>query len=376
MTSAGAINRPKEFNFSAGPAMLPDPVEKALQHALVDFEGTGRSILTLNHRSDRFNALMHSAQSKLRALMGMGDDFEILFCGYGASLHFSAIPLNLLPEQGTAIYEMSGYWSDRAADEAEHYGQIWRFQAPLNVTKEARDQGAEIRDQMLGGEFPAYAYYCANETIDGIEWPEPPDHWYGSVPCPLVADMSSNLLSRQIALEGHGLIFASAQKNLGITGLSVVMIRKDLLGLARAQTPRLMNYEVLAAAGSIPNTAPVLPIFALEQTLIWIEQQGGLETMDSLARQRSDLLYSFIDDSELYRNEVPASLRSRMNIPFALRDPAITALFLSGAEQRGLIQLAGHRSRGGIRASLYNAMPLEGVVRLTEWMNEFEQEHG
>jgi phosphoserine aminotransferase len=376
MTTARASNSLAPINFSAGPAILPGPVQEALQQALVDFEGSGLSILGLSHRSERFETLIDSAQTRLRTLLSISNDYEILFCGFGASLHFSAIPLNFLPEQGVAIYEMSGYWSDRAADEAEHFGRIWRFQAPLNATEAARQQGQIIREQMLGSEFPAYIHYCSNETIDGVAWPTLPDQWYGDVPCPLFADMSSDILSRPLQLEAHSMVYASAQKNMGISGLSVAILRKDLMGQARSQTPRLLNYEILADCHSVPNTAPVLPIYALEQTLIWIAQQGGVDAMQALARQRSDLLYSFIDASGCYINEVPQELRSNMNIPFTLRDPEWIGPFLKGAEQQGLMQLQGHRSRGGLRASLYNAMPLEGVIRLTEWMREFEQKYG
>jgi len=356
--------------------MLPGPVQEALQQSLVDFEGQGISLLSLSHRSERFDALMHSVQTRLRSLLEISDEYEILLCGFGASLHFSAIPLNFLNEEGVAIYEMSGYWSDRAADEAEHFGRIWRFQAPLNVSDAARQQGMEVREQMLGPELPAYVHYCSNETIDGVSWPTLPDQWYGEFPCPVIADMSSDILSRPIHLDAHAMVYASAQKNLGITGLSLALIRKDMLGQARSQTPRLLNYEVLADTHSIPNTPPVFPIFALEQTLIWIEKEGGIAAMYARARQRSDLLYSFIDASELYMNEVPQLLRSLLNVPFALRQPGLTDPFLAGAEERGLLQLQGHRSRGGVRASLYNAMPIEGVIRLTEWMREFEQQHG
>jgi len=361
------------INFSAGPAMLPGPVQEAIQQAIVDFEGQGLSVLGLSHRSQRFQEMSYSAQTRLRALLGISEEYAVLFCGFGAALHFSALPLNLMPENGLAIYEMSGYWSDRAADEAEHFGQIWRFQSPFQMEAKSRQEAHSMREQMLGKDIPAYIYYCSNETIDGIAWPSLPDCWYSEVPIPLVADMTSLILSKNIDVNAHGVIYASAQKNMGITGLSVVIIRKDLLGQARSQTPRLMNYETLFETNSIPNTVNVLSIFALEQVLIWIQQQGGLPKMEERAQLRSDLLYSFIDGSTLYLNDVPAKLRSRTNVPFALRDPFLTSAFLSGAEERGLLQLEGHRSRGGVRASLYNAMPLEGVVRLTEWMREFEQ---
>jgi phosphoserine aminotransferase len=356
--------------------MLPGPVQAALHNALEDFEGRGCSILSLSHRSERFAALMHSTQSKLRATLGISEEYAVLFCGYGAALHFSALPFNLMPENGTAIYEMSGYWSDRAADEAEHFGQVWRFQAPFQMADAVRKEAHEMRQMMLGADLPAYIYYCSNETIDGVSWPSRPDDWYGEVPIPLVADMTSDILSKEIDVDAHGVIYASAQKNMGITGLSLVIIRKDLLGQARSQTPRLMNYETLFETQSIPNTANVLSVYAVEQMLVWIEQQGGLKRMDESAQQRSDLLYSFIDASTLYLNDVPRVLRSRMNVPFALQNPTLTAAFLAGAEERGLMQLDGHRSKGGIRASLYNAMPLEGVIRLMEWMREFEQQHG
>jgi phosphoserine aminotransferase len=376
MTTAGTPNTQAAMNFSAGPAMLPGPVEEALQNALIDFEGTGISILSLSHRSERFLALMHSTQSKLRSLLGISDEYAVLWCGYAAAMHFSAIPLNLMSENGFAVYEMSGYWSDRAADEAEHYGQIWRFQAPFQMTPAAREEAHEMRQVMLGNDLPAYIYYCSNETIDGVSWPSLPDDRYKQVPIPIVADMTSDILSKRVDINAHGVIYASAQKNLGITGISLVIIRKDLLGLARSQTPRLMNYETLFQTHSIPNTANVLGIFAIEQMLIWVDQQGGLSKMEATARQRSDLLYSFIDSSSFYLNDVPHELRSQMNVPFALSRPDLTASFLAGAEARGLAQLQGHRSKGGVRASLYNAMPIQGVIRLTEWMREFENKHG
>lgn len=356
--------------------MLPGPVLQALQEAMIDFEGLGISLSGLSHRSERFDALMHSAQTKLRSLIGISEDYAVLFCGYGAAMHFSALPLNLMPENGLAIYEMSGYWSDRAADEAEHFGQVWRFQAPFQMNASNRKEAHSLREQMLGNAIPSYIYYCSNETIDGVAWPELPDDWYSQVPIPLVADMTSDILSKAIDVNAHGVIYASAQKNMGIAGLSVVIIRKDLLGQARAQTPRMLNYETLHNTHSIPNTANALPIFALEQMLIWIDQQGGLVKMDEDAQLKSQLLYSFIDASDFYSNDVPPILRSRINVPFELRVPSLTGAFLAGAEERALMQLQGHRSKGGIRASLYNAMPMEGVVRLIEWMREFEQNHG
>lgn len=395
-------------NFSAGPAILPASVLMELQQALVDCDGQGLSILGLSHRAPLFDDIKASASDRLRRLLALPDSFDILFFPFGATLHFSALALNLLPEDGRAAYFQSGYWSEAATAEARRYGHIDVIPAPwarpepepgLLATDAAAGQAAHTAagvaaDQATDAADPsnraaansattaaaadakpsyAYAHYCDNETIDGVEWPVLPH--LPEVRVPLVADMSSNLLTRPVDFTRFGLIYASAQKNLGSAGLSVVLVRKDLLGRARSATPSLLDYGFIAARHSNPNTAPVFAMLVLERVLAWCESEGGLPEMAVRADQRSRLLYDFFDQSSLYLSSVPAELRSRLNLPFSLRCAELTAPCLAQAQQAGLVQLAGHRSQGGLRASLYNAMPLSGVERLRDFLFEFERTH-
>lgn len=358
----------RAFNFCAGPATLPEAVLKQAQSEMLDWRGTGVSVMEMSHRSDEFVAIAETAEKDLRELAGISDDYAVLFMQGGASSQFSTIPLNLLGEKTSADYVNTGIWSKKAIAEASRYGDV-------NVVASSEDSGfTTIPDQAVWttNADAAYLHYTPNETIGGLEYDFIPDS--GKVP--LVADMSSTMLSRPVDINKFGLIYAGAQKNIGPSGLVVVIIRKDLLGKARKETPTMMNYQVIADNDSMYNTPATYSWYLSGLVFKWLKEQGGVKAMGELNARKAKKLYDFIDTNDFYANPIEPRFRSWMNVPFTLADDALNGEFLKGAEARHLLNLQGHRSVGGMRASIYNAMPEEGVDALIAYMAEFAKERG
>ncbi|QSP94168.1 3-phosphoserine/phosphohydroxythreonine transaminase [Marinobacter salinisoli] len=358
----------RAYNFCAGPAALPEPVLQQAREEMLDWCGTGMSVMEMSHRSDEFVQIAETAEQDFRDLAGISDDYAVLFMQGGASSQFATIPLNLLPEGGSADYVNTGIWSKKAIAEAQRYGQV-------NVVASAEDSGfTDIPEPSAWRTSPdaAYLHYTPNETIGGLEFDFVPDS--GTVP--LVADMSSTILSRPVDFSRFGLVYAGAQKNIGPSGLVVVAIRKDLLGKARGLTPTMMNYQVIAENGSMYNTPATYSWYLAGLVFKWLKAQGGVEAMAEVNRRKADKLYGFIDANDFYANPIAPRFRSWMNVPFTLADDALNAEFLKGADARGLLNLKGHRSVGGMRASIYNAMPEAGVDALIDYMSEFAKERG
>ena len=358
----------RAFNFCAGPATLPEAVLKQARDEMLDWRGTGMSVMEMSHRSDEFVAIADAAEKDLRELAGISDDYAVLFMQGGASSQFSTIPLNLLGSKGSADYVNTGIWSGKAIAEAKRYGDV-------NIAASSDESGfTTIPDQAdwNTNADAAYLHYTTNETIGGLEFDFIPDT--GDVP--LVADMSSDMLSRPVDISKYGLIYAGAQKNIGPSGLVVVIIRKDLLGKARKETPTMMNYQVIADNGSMYNTPATYSWYLAGLVFKWLKEQGGVKAMGEMNARKARKLYDFIDTNDFYANPIARRFRSWMNVPFTLADEALNSEFLRGADARGLLNLQGHRSVGGMRASIYNAMPEAGVDALIKYMAEFAKERG
>jgi len=358
----------RAYNFCAGPATLPESVLRQARDEMLDWRGTGMSVMEMSHRSDEFVQIAETAEKDLRELAGVSDDYAVLFMQGGASSQFSTIPLNLLGENGSADYVNTGIWSKKAIAEASRYGKV-------NVVASSEGSGfTTIPDQSSWQTTAdaAYLHYTPNETIGGLEFDFVPD----SAGTPLVADMSSSMLSRPVDVSRFGVIYAGAQKNIGPSGLVVVIIRKDLLGKARRETPTMMNYQVIADNGSMYNTPATYSWYLAGLVFKWLKEQGGVKAMGEVNLRKACKLYDFIDTNEFYANPIDPRFRSWMNVPFTLADDALNGEFLKGANARGLLNLAGHRSVGGMRASIYNAMPESGVDALIDYMTEFAKERG
>ncbi len=356
------------FNFSAGPAVLPETVLRQAAEEMLDWRGSGMSVMEMSHRGKEFIAIAEEAEAGLRSLMAIPANYKVLFLQGGASLQFAMVPINLLRGKASADYVNTGEWSKKAIKEAQAFCRV-------NVAASSEDANftyAPERSRWKLDPGAAYVHLCTNETIGGVEFHWVPDT--GEVP--LVADMSSHILSRPVDVSRFGLIYAGAQKNIGPAGLTIVIVREDLLGHAPKGTASMLDYKVHADAQSMSNTPPTYAIYIAGLVFKWLQEQGGLEAMERRNVAKANLLYEYLGDSTLFHSPVRESDRSRMNIPFTLRDPALDATFLKGAEARGMVQLKGHRSVGGMRASIYNAMPIEGVRRLVEYMKEFEAQHG
>lgn len=358
----------RAYNFCAGPATLPESVLQQAREEMLDWRGTGMSVMEMSHRSDEFVEIAEAAEQDLRELAGISDDYAVLFMQGGASSQFSAIPLNLLGDKSSADYVNTGIWSKKAIAEAKRFGDV-------QVVASAEASGfASIPDVADWQTNPdaAYLHYTPNETIGGLEFDFIPDT--GSVP--LVADMSSTMLSRPMDFSRFGLIYAGAQKNIGPSGLVVVIVRKDLLGKARKEAPTMLNYQVIADNGSMYNTPATYSWYLAGLVFKWLKAQGGVEAMGRINERKARKLYDFIDTSDFYANPIEPRFRSWMNVPFTLADDALNGDFLKGADARGLLNLKGHRSVGGMRASIYNAMPEAGVDALIHYMAEFAKERG
>ena len=355
---------PKVINFSAGPAMLPPEVLRHAAAELTDWQGTGQSVMEMSHRGPHYMGIQAQAEQDLRTLMGIPQDYAVMFLQGGASLHFSVVPMNLIGRAGRADYVTTGEWSRKALKEAARFGKV---REAASSEASGFDHIPPLGDWQLDP-GASYLHLCSNETIGGVEFNWVPET--GTVP--LVADMSSNILSRPIAVSRYAAIYAGAQKNIGPAGLVIVIIRRELLGHALPGTPPMLDYGQLAAADSMINTPPTYSVYMAGLVFQWLLAQGGVAAMEARNIAKARLLYEFIDASSLYRNPIAPADRSRMNVPFQLADPLLDTRFLEGAEARGLVQLKGHRSAGGMRASIYNAMPIEGVQALVDYMREFE----
>lgn len=356
------------YNFCAGPAIFPEEVLLKAREDLLNFENLGTSILSISHRSDEFLALADRAKKNLRKLLAIPSNYEILFLHGGASWQAAMVPANFLGAHQVANYIDTGHWSQKAIKEAKYFGKIKVIASGLEAA--------------LNTDWPiepnaAYCHFTPNETIDGIEFYNFPKNYYQNSPVPLIADMSSTILSRPFDVSQLDLIYAGAQKNMGPSGLSVIILNKKLLEKTQNKNlPTMMDYQVHVDAESIYNTPATFSWYLMGEFLEWVIRAGGLAEMDRRSLERSSLLYNFIDESDFYKNTVPVSIRSRMNIPFLLARPELDDLFITEAEKIGLINLRGHRVTGGMRASLYNAMPLEGVKVLISFMKEFEKRYG
>jgi phosphoserine aminotransferase len=356
------------FNFSAGPAVLPEEVLAQAAREMLDWHASGMSVMEMSHRGKEFIAIAEAAERDLRELLAVPEGYKVLFLQGGATLQFAMVPINLLGGARRADYVDTGEWSKKAIKEARAFCEV-------HVAASAEDGNfTYVPDQPRWklDRQAAYVHVCTNETIGGVEFHWVPDT--GAVP--LVADMSSHILSRPIDVSRYGLIYAGAQKNIGPAGLTIVIVREELLGKAAKGTPSMLDYKVHADAQSMSNTPPTYAIYIAGLVFQWLQRQGGLAAMEQRNIAKAKLIYELLDASPFYSSPVRASDRSRMNVPFTLPDERLDGEFLKGAEARGMFQLKGHRSVGGMRASIYNAMPVEGVERLIAWMREFAQKHG
>jgi phosphoserine aminotransferase len=356
------------YNFSAGPAAMPEPVLQRAQAELLDYRGSGMSVMEMSHRGSHFMAILAKAEADLRALLAIPAHYRVLFLQGGAIGQNAAVPLNLLPPDGVADYIDTGHWAQKSIEEARKYGRV-------NVAASSADEKYTYvppQSAWQTSKDASYVHVTTNETIGGVEYFWIPDT--GGVP--LVADASSHILSRPLDVAKFGVVYAGAQKNVGPAGLTVVIVRDDLTGRARQECPSVLDYAVQAKADSMFNTPPTFAIYLAGLTFEWLLAQGGLAAIERANIAKADALYAEIDRTGFYRNPVRRADRSRMSVPFVLRDERLDQPFLDGAKERGLAQLKGHRAVGGMRASLYNAMPLAGVQALVAWMREFERTHG
>jgi len=356
------------YNFSAGPAMLPEAVLKQAQQEILDWHGTGMSIMEMSHRGKEFMSVAEQAEKDLRELMNISDDYAVLFLQGGASSQFAMIPMNLMADNDKADYINTGAWSKKAIAEAKRYGDI-------NVAASSEDvkfstvpdvASWNVRDDA------AYLHYTPNETIGGVEFNFVPK----TNDVPLVADMSSTILSRPVDVNQFGLIYAGAQKNIGPAGLTLVIVRKDLIGKAKDSVPGMMNYKTHLDNDSMANTPPTYAWYLAGLVFAWLKEQGGLKKMAEVNQRKADKLYAAIDGSGFYANPVEKPYRSWMNVPFTLADAELDKVFLEEAAKNNLTTLKGHRSVGGMRASIYNAMPEAGVDALISFMHDFEKRNG
>ncbi len=357
------------FNFAAGPAALPEPVLETAAAEMLDWHGSGMSVMEMSHRGPEFISIYEECVGLLRELLAVPANYKILFMQGGALAENALLPMNLLGSAGRADYVVTGSWSNKSYKEAQRYGSI---HLAASSEQDGKFRGIPPAALWKRNADAGYVHICNNETIDGIEFFFTPDT--GAVP--LVADATSHLMSRPIEVARYGVIYGGAQKNIGPAGLTIVIVREDLLGRAHPLTPTAFDFKVLAENDSMYNTPPTYAIYIAGLVFKWVKANGGLAGMEAKNIEKAQLLYDAIDASSLYSNTVDKSCRSRMNVPFFLKDDALNADFLKGAKERGMIQLRGHRSVGGMRASIYNAMPLEGVRALVAYMREFEKAHG
>ncbi len=352
------------YNFSAGPSVLPEDVLKKAAAQMMDDEGTGMSVMEMSHRSADYEAIIQGAEALLRELMHIPDNYKVLFLQGGASSQFAMIPLNLM-KTGKADYVITGQWSKKAAQEAEKYGTVNRVASSADKTF---SYIPALSPDMFSKDAD-YVHITYNNTIYGTRYTKLPDT--GSVP--LVADISSNILSQPIDVEKFGMLYAGAQKNMGPAGVTLVIIREDLIGHAREITPTMFNYQIHADNGSMYNTPPTYGIYICKLVLEWLKELGGIDAMYAINQQKAKLLYDYLDSSAMFRGTVVPEDRSLMNVPFVTDSDELNAKFIKEAKAAGFVNLKGHRTVGGMRASIYNAMPVEGVQKLVDFMKEFEK---
>ncbi len=354
------------FNFSAGPAVLPEEVLARAGDEMLDWRGSGMCVMEMSHRGKEFMSIAAEAEKDLRDLLAVPANYKVLFLQGGATLQFAQIPLNLLAGKTKADYVVTGEWSKKALKEAQAYCDVHIAASSEDKSFSYAPMDWNVRPDT------AYVHYCSNETIGGVE--------FHSIPkiekIPLIADASSHILSRPLEVSKFGLIYAGAQKNIGPAGLTIVIVREDLTGKASKGTPSVMDYKQQAAADSMLNTPATYAMYIAGLVFKWLKTQGGLAEIEKRNIAKAQLLYDCLDKSGFYKNSINPKDRSRMNVPFTLKDASMDEAFLKGAQQRGMVQLKGHRSLGGMRASIYNAMPLAGVQQLVVYMKEFEAKHG
>ena len=353
------------YNFSAGPAVLPKEVLAQARDEMMDWHGSGMSVMEMSHRGKEFMGIAAEAEADLRSLMNIPGNYKVLFLQGGAHSQFSMVPMNLLRGKTSADYLDSGIWSKKAIDEASRYCKV-------NVVASSQDKNyryAPSQDCWQVNKDAAYLHFTSNETIGGVEIFNTPD----TADVPLVCDMSSHILSRPIDISRYGIIYAGAQKNIGPAGLTIVIVRDDLIGKPIPGTPTMFDYKVHADNDSMYNTPATYGIYMAGLVFKWLKANGGLAAMEATNVAKSKMLYDFIDASDFYHSPIAVENRSRMNIPFTLKDTSLDEAFLKQSHQNGLLQLKGHKLVGGMRASIYNAMPIEGVQALIAFMKQFEQ---
>ena len=356
------------YNFSAGPSMLPESVLKTAAAEMLDYKGTGESVMEMSHRSKEYGAIINEAEALLREIMNIPDNYKVLFLQGGASTQFAAIPLNFMNGSGKADYVITGQWAKKAAQEASRYGEV-------NIVASSADKTFSYIPKLDKSTFTKdadYFYICMNNTIYGTVYHELPET--GDVP--LIADISSCFLSEPLDVTKFGMLYGGAQKNVAPAGVTICIIREDLLGKARDITPTMLNYQIHADNGSMYNTPPCYTIYIMKLVLEWIKNEvGGLEKMKELNERKAKILYDFLDSSEMFKGTVVPEDRSLMNVPFVTGDTDLDAKFVAAAKEAGFINIKGHRTVGGMRASIYNAMPIEGVEKLVAFMKKFEEDN-
>lgn len=355
------------YNFCSGPAALPEAVLKKAQAEMLDWHGAGVSVMEMSHRSTEFMSILASAKARLTRLLNINEDYDVLFVQGGASTLFAQIPANLATGFDSACYLDTGAWSSKAIKEAQKYTTV-------NVVASSKSQNYTTVPEFSSltlDESAAYLHLCPNETIGGLEFADLPE-----TNLPIVADLSSTILSRNIDVSKYGLIYAGAQKNVGPAGVVICIIRKDLLARCSDSLPTVWNFAHLAENDSMINTPPTFAIYLADLVFEWLEEQGGVDAMEAINIRKAQTLYEYIDHSTFYANPIDPAYRSRMNVPFTLANESLESLFLEESEAAGLRTLAGHRSVGGMRASIYNAMPMEGIEALIDFMRGFEKRHG
>ncbi len=355
------------YNFCAGPAALPESVLEIARNDMLEWHGKGLSLMEMSHRSPEVVGVVNHAEQTLRSLLGISEDYAVLFLQGGASTQFGSVPLNLLGDKLSADYVNTGQWSKKAIEEGRRYCEV-------NVVASSQDTNFSTippQAQWQLGNDAAYLHYTPNETIGGVEY-----FWTPQVEVPLVADMSSTILSRPTRVEDFGVIYAGAQKNIGPSGLTLVIVRRDLLGRANAMCPAMLNWQLAADNESMYNTPPTFALYLAALVFDWLVEQGGLLGIETINRRKAQKLYAAIDNSDFYANPVELPSRSLMNVTFTLADAALDKQFLTESESAGLLNLKGHRSVGGMRASLYNAVSEAAVDALIAFMLDFEQRNG
>ena len=355
------------FNFSAGPGVLPLEVLEKAQKELVEYGTSGMSVMEMSHRSKPYEAIIGEAEARLRKIMRIPDNYTVLFLQGGASLQFAMVPLNLFRKSNKADYMETGQFASKALKEAKKFGEV---RTVASSKADTYTYIPKVKKEDVDPEAD-YFYICANNTIYGTKFNEFPDT--GDVP--LVADMSSCILSEKVDVSKFGLIFAGAQKNLGPAGVTLVIIRNDLLGFAKDNIPTMLDYKVMADNDSMYNTPPTYGIYMLKLMFEWIEEKGGVEALEKINREKAAILYDFLDQSKLFKGTAVKEDRSMMNVTFVTGNEELDAKFVKEATAAGFVNLKGHRSVGGMRASIYNAMPVEGIQKLVEFMKKFEMEN-